>query len=66
LYSPLPEQDIRDVHPFVKGDKMMKNCRSIIAVLVMIALIVVLFGCKEGPLERAGKKVDKVVEDIKK
>jgi predicted small lipoprotein YifL len=46
---------------------MMKKCRSVIAVLAMIALIVGLSGCeKEGPLEKAGKKVDKVVEDIKK
>ena len=46
---------------------MMKNGKSIIAVLAMIALIVGLSGClKEGPLERAGKKVDKAIEDIKK
>jgi hypothetical protein len=45
---------------------MMKNVKNIIAVLVMIALIVALSGCKEGPFERAGKKVDKAVEDIKK
>jgi predicted small lipoprotein YifL len=46
---------------------MMKTGKSIIAVLVMSALIVGLSGCaKEGPMERAGKKVDKVVEDIKK
>ena len=45
---------------------MMKNSKSIIAVLAMIVLIVGLSSCKEGPLERAGKKVDKVVEDIKK
>jgi hypothetical protein len=46
---------------------MMKNGKSVIAVLTMIALIVVLSGCaKEGPMERAGKKVDKVVEDIRK
>jgi hypothetical protein len=46
---------------------MMKNCKSIIAVLAIIALIVVgLFGCKEGPFESAGKKVDKAVEDVKK
>ena len=45
----------------------MKNGKSIIAVLAMIALIVVLSGCrKEGPMERAGKKVDKAIEDIKK
>ena len=46
---------------------MMKTYKSIIAVLATIALIVVLSGCeKEGPMEKAGKKVDKVVEDIKK
>lgn len=45
----------------------MKNGKSIIAGLMMIALIVVLSGCqKEGPLERAGKKVDKAIEDVKK
>jgi hypothetical protein len=45
---------------------MMKNGKSLIAELVMIALIVGLSGCEEGPWERAGKKVDKAVEDIKK
>jgi hypothetical protein len=50
-----------------KEIQMMKNGKSVIAVLTMIALIVVLSGCaKEGPMERAGKKVDKVVEDIRK
>ena len=45
----------------------MKNSKRIIAGLAIIALIVGLSGCtKEGPMERAGKKVDKVVEDIKK
>jgi len=46
---------------------MMKHGKSIIVVLAMIALIVGLSGCpKEGPLESAGKKVDKAIEDIKK
>ncbi|MGC9976070.1 MAG: hypothetical protein ABSC57_05060, partial [Syntrophales bacterium] len=37
---------------------MMKNGKRIIALLAMIALIVGLSGCaKEGPMERAGKKV---------
>jgi predicted small lipoprotein YifL len=46
---------------------MMKNGMSIVAFMAMIVLIVGLSGCpKEGPLERAGKKVDKAVEDIKK
>jgi hypothetical protein len=46
---------------------MMKNGKRIIAVLAMIVLIVGLSGCaKEGPMEKAGKKVDKAIEDIKK
>jgi len=46
---------------------MMKKGKHIIAMLAMIALVAGLCGCpKEGPMERAGKKVDKVVEDIKK
>jgi predicted small lipoprotein YifL len=50
-----------------KEIQMMKKGKSIIAVLAMIALIVGLSGCaKEGPMERAGKKVDKAVEDIRK
>ena len=44
----------------------MKNWKSIIVtVLAIIVLIVGLSSCKEGPLEKAGKKVDKAVEDIK-
>jgi hypothetical protein len=58
---------IRHVHPFAKEAQMMKRCKGLIAVLAMIALIVGLSGCeKEGPMEKAGKKVDKAVEDIKK
>jgi hypothetical protein len=50
-----------------KEVQMTKNGKSIIIVLAMIALIVGLSGCpSEGPLERAGKKVDKAIEDIKK
>jgi predicted small lipoprotein YifL len=46
---------------------MVKKSKRIIAVLALIALIVGLAGCeKEGPMEKAGKKVDKAVEDIKK
>ena len=46
---------------------MNNNGKSIITVLAVIILIVGLSGCnKEGPMERAGKKVDKAVEDIKK
>jgi len=44
----------------------MKYCKSVIAVLAIVALVAGLAGCKEGPLENAGKKVDKAVEDIKR
>jgi hypothetical protein len=47
----------------------MRKSKRIIAVLAIIALItsfIGLWGCQEGPLERAGKKVDKAVDDIKK
>jgi hypothetical protein len=45
---------------------MIKNTKSIIAMVAIIAIIAGLSSCTEGPLERAGKKVDKAVEDIKK
>jgi hypothetical protein len=49
------------------GVHLFQPTTSIIAVLAMIALLVGLSGCpKEGPMERAGKKIDKAVEDIKK
>jgi hypothetical protein len=49
-----------------KEIKMMKNVKSIFTMLAIIALIVGLFGCQDGPVEKAGKKIDKAVEDIKK
>ena len=43
---------------------MIKLGKSVMAALVMSALIAGLFGCqkKEGPAERAGKQIDKAVE----
>jgi len=41
---------------------MKKIRKSVIAALAMSLLLVGISGCKEGPLERAGKKVDKTVE----
>ena len=42
---------------------MKKFVRSAIAALMVIVLAIGLSGCtKEGPLERAGKKVDKAIE----
>ena len=41
----------------------MKICKSVIAVLAMTLLFMGLSGCKkEGPAERAGKKIDETVE----
>lgn len=46
---------------------MKKFVQGIITALMIIVMMVGLLGCnKEGPMERAGKKVDKAVEDIKK
>jgi hypothetical protein len=43
---------------------MIKPGKSVIAALAMSALVAGLFCCqkKEGPAERAGKQIDKVVE----
>jgi predicted small lipoprotein YifL len=42
---------------------MKKVVQSVITALMMIALMVGLSGCaKEGPIEKAGKKVDKTIE----
>jgi len=43
---------------------MIKLGKSVMAALVVSVLIVGLFGCqkKEGPVERAGKQIDKAVE----
>ena len=43
---------------------MIKLCKSVMVALVMSALIAGLFCCqkKEGPVERAGKQIDRAVE----
>jgi hypothetical protein len=42
---------------------MKKFVQSIITALMMIILMVGLSGCtKEGPTEKAGKKIDKTIE----
>jgi hypothetical protein len=43
---------------------MIKLGKSIMAALVMSALIAGLFGCpkREGPAEHAGKQIDKAIE----
>jgi PBP1b-binding outer membrane lipoprotein LpoB len=46
--------------------KKSKRIIAVLAIIVLIAGLVGLWGCQEGPMERAGKKVDKAVEDIKK
>ena len=43
----------------------MKYFKRIVTVLAIVALIAGLAGCKEGPLERKKKKIDKAVEDFK-
>jgi len=42
---------------------MKKFVQSVITTLMMIVLIVGLSGCpKDGPVEKAGKKIDKTIE----
>jgi enamine deaminase RidA (YjgF/YER057c/UK114 family) len=41
---------------------MMRSNRSFAAALAVTVLISGLYGCKEGPVERAGKQVDKAVD----
>jgi len=41
---------------------MMKSGKSVAAVLAAAVLVVGLCGCEKGPMERAGKQVDKAVE----
>jgi len=40
----------------------MKSTKSVAAGLAAAVLIAGLCGCKEGPVEKAGKQVDKAVE----
>ncbi|MHB8835033.1 MAG: hypothetical protein ACYC9Y_04915 [Candidatus Methylomirabilia bacterium] len=45
---------------------MKKICRSLVAAAAVCTLAVGLIGCKkEGPVERAGKQLDKVGDNIK-
>ena len=42
---------------------MKKFAQSVITAMMMIVLMVGLSGCaKEGPVEKAGKKIDKTIE----
>ena len=42
---------------------MKKVVQSVITALIIIVLLAGLFGCtKEGPAEKAGKKIDKTIE----
>jgi hypothetical protein len=51
------------IHP-LKGVQMIKLGKSVMAAFVMSVLIAGLLCCqrKEGPVERAGKQIDKAVE----
>ncbi|HTF13281.1 MAG TPA: hypothetical protein VK643_01275 [Burkholderiales bacterium] len=41
---------------------MMKSSRNVAAALAMAVLVAGLCGCEKGPLEKAGKQVDKAFE----
>jgi hypothetical protein len=40
----------------------MKIWKGVITALAMSLLLVGMYGCHEGPAERAGKKIDKTVD----
>lgn len=45
----------------------MTLLNKFVMVFVVAAMTVGIYGCKkEGPAERAGKKIDKAIEDAKK
>ena len=45
---------------------MTKTTKRVAAILASIALVMTVVACeKEGPAERAGKQIDKAVEDAK-
>ena len=54
------------IHPLkgIKGIQMIKLGKSVMAALLMVALLAALFCCQknEGPAERTGKHIDKAVE----
>lgn len=42
---------------------MKKYFQSLITLLIMIVMMFGIYGCtKEGPVEKAGKKIDKTIE----
>ncbi len=61
----IPERKIQEIfiHPLMEV-QMIKLGKSVMAAFVMSALVAGLLGCqrKEGPVERAGKQIDKAVE----
>jgi hypothetical protein len=45
---------------------MTKTTKRVAALLASIAMAITVAACqKEGPAERAGKQIDKAVEDVK-
>jgi len=55
----------RSLAEFAQGETKMKLNKSVVAALAVAVLIAGLSGCKEGPVERAGKQVDKAVDKVK-
>jgi hypothetical protein len=69
--SRFSERRIQGLFIYLRKDlrkeiQMKKYFKSIIAVVAIITMVAGFTSCSEGPLERAGKKVDRAVDDIKK
>lgn len=46
-----------------ESGETMKTSKSVAAALLVSALMIVLPGCDQGPLEEAGEKVDDKIDD---
>jgi hypothetical protein len=50
------------VSPRLKERLMMKSSKSVAAALAAAVLIAGLCGCEKGPVEKAGRQIDKAFE----
>jgi hypothetical protein len=60
----LPQSGLPPGKPLIEKDIRMKTLKRILIVACMLAVLAVTFGCsEEGPMEKAGKKIDKAAQE---